>query len=184
MKRALLLFAVGFAAAVCALGREASKDASAVTPENVIAAYRLKLKGDGWWRGASSAYRVGRVNGGAVLVLTKSDPDDGKIHAAIELDAKLAGTLLDLATPNPAAFVGAGFLVGDSLTLVDAGSTVDAAGPTFVSALNLQFQKAGAKLTGHWLTSYPPSSSDSGAGSGIGVEITGKRLQRKLRGAR
>jgi hypothetical protein len=178
MKRALLLTALGVATAVSFGAAVSSPNASAVAQASLVGAYRLKLKGDGWWRGASSPYRIGRVSGNAVLVFTKSDPDDGKLHAAIQLDPKLADTLVDLATPNPAAFVGSGYVVGDSLTMVDTGSTIDPAGTTYLNALTITFLKDGAKLTGHWLTSFPASSPDSGPASAIGIDFTGRRLSR------
>jgi hypothetical protein len=176
MKRALLLMAVGFAVSVSSGLAVSPPDASAVDQSSLVGAYRLKLKGDGWWRGATSPYRIGRISGGAVLVFTKSDPDDGKIHAAIQLDSKLADSIVDLATPNPAAFVGSGYVVGDSLTMIDTGSTIDQAGASYVNALTILFLKDGAKLAGHWLTSYPASSPDQGPASAMGVEFTGKRL--------
>jgi hypothetical protein len=183
MTRAILLTVLGFAAAVASGAAVSTPDASAVPQSSLIGAYRLKLKGDGWWRGTSSPYRVGRISGGAVLVFTKSDPDDGMIHAAIQLDSKLTETLVDLATPDPAAFVGSGYVVGDSLTMLDTGSTIDRAGTTYLNAMTILFLKDGAKLTGHWLTSFPAASPDAGPASAIGVDFTGKRLPRfKSRG--
>lgn len=178
MTRTYLLAALGFAAAVAFGVTVAPHEASAVPDAAVVGAYRIKLKGDGWWRGSSSAYRVGRIAGAALLVFTKADPDDGKLHAAIQLDEKLAGTVVDLATPDPAAFVGSGYVVGDSLTLIDTGSAIDRAGASYLNALTILFQKNGARLTGHWLTSYPASSPDAGPASAIGVDFSGRRLTR------
>ena len=148
MKRAFLLTVLGFAAAVAAGAAISTPDAAAVPQSSLVGAYRLKLKGDGWWRGASSPYRVGRINGGAILVFTKSDPDDGMIHAAIQLDSKLTGTLVDLATPDPAAFVGSGYVVGDSLTMLDTGSTIDRAGTTYLNAMTILFLKRSSPVLG------------------------------------
>jgi hypothetical protein len=171
--RALLLGMLGFVAAVAAMP---APDASAVARSRVVGAYRIRLKGDGWWRGTSSPYRVGRIAGGAMLVFTQADPDDGKLYAAIQLDPRLDDTLVDLATPDPAAFMGSGFVVGDSLTMLDTGSVLTAGGPSYVNALTIQFIKGGARLSGHWLTSYPATDPDSGPASAMGVTFTGRRL--------
>lgn len=170
MRRALAALALVLAAAVAAaVGRDAP-EASAVAPSQVVGIYKLKLKGDGWLRGSAEPYRVERISGNATLVLAAGTA--GKVRAEIRLDPSFSGGLLDLATPAT-AFVGEGHMVGDSLTVIDTGA------PTYVNAMTLTFVKDGARCLGHWLSAYPPAAADSGPGSAVGIEISGRKLGKR-----
>jgi hypothetical protein len=178
MKRFLLLacLATALAAGTAFVVRPRPDEASAVSPSQVVGGYKLKLKGDGWVRGTSVPYRAERIAGNAVLTLTRAsaDPLDRKLKVEIRLDQAFTGGLLDLATPDP-AFVGEGFVVGDSMTVIDTG------GPTFVNVLTLQFLKDGGRMVGHWVSSYPAADPDSGPASAVGIDFTGRHF--KARGA-
>jgi hypothetical protein len=144
-------------------------EARAVTVSQVIGTYKLKLKGDGWLRGTSTPYRQERFGGGAVLVLSRAQPDDGRVHVEIRNAPELNGGLLDLATLEP-DFSGDGRLVGDSsIAIVAAGSS------TYVNTLTLTFQKDGAKCSGHWSVVWP-ADGDSGPAGAFDVSLTGRRL--------
>jgi hypothetical protein len=165
MKRlALLLALAGAAAAAFAL--------FAVRQAPVVGTYKIKLKGDGWWRGTTTAYRPDRVGGTALLLLLRSVPDDGKLKVVIQVDA--AGSLADIATPTP-DFSGTGVLVGDSMTVIGSGT------PTYVNGITLTFLKGGARVLGHWFASFPPSDAavDSSAAGGVGIDFTGRRLTKR-----
>ncbi len=171
--RAIVLAVVGVAVGASLVARATAPPAGAVSPSQVEGAYQLKLKGDGFWRSSSEPYRVGRVAGNASLLISPHDPDDGGVHAEILLDAALAGSIADLATPDPLAFVGDGYVVGDCLTLVDSRSNLK---PDFVNAFTIVFMKGGGKLAGHWLASFPAASADAGPASAVGLDFTGRRV--------
>ena len=171
MKRLLLATAVALATAVLGLAWPGAPDASAVAPAQLVGAYRLKLKGEGWIRGTAEPYRSSRVGGAAMLTVTRNLADDTKLHVEIRLEPQLEGGILDLATPA-VAFVGDGILVGDSIAIIDTGAA------TYVNALTLTFVKDGERVVGHWVASYPATDAASGAASGVGVSFTGRRQGR------
>jgi hypothetical protein len=170
MKRFLVLTLIAAAAAGAVwLAVPHAQQARAVDATQVIGAYKLKLKGDGWLRGAQRPYVTERVSGLATLLLSRNVPDDGKLHCEVRLSSKFTNGVLDLATPEP-AFVGDGFIVGDSITLIDAGR------PTYVNAMTLTFAKDGAKVAGHWLASFPATDAATSPASAVGVGVTGRRV--------
>lgn len=166
MRRALFLLALAAAGGAAWFALRPAPEASAVGLAQVVGTYKLKLKGDGWLRGTSTPYKTDRFAGGATLVLSREQPDDGRVHVEIRVDAALNGGLLDLATLKP-DFSGDARIVGDSLAVIAAG------GSTYVNALTLQFK--GTKLAGHWLVSWPAADDSSPAGA-VSVEILGRRL--------
>jgi hypothetical protein len=173
MKRLLLpLAAAAAAAAFAVVAVRQAPDAQAVAATQVVGTYKIKLKGDGWWRGATTAYRPERVNGTALLLLARSVPDDGKLKVVIQADA--TGSLVDIATPTP-DFSGTGVLVGDSITVIGSGQ------PTYVNGITITFLKGGARVLGHWFASFPPSDAavDSSAAGGLGIDFTGRRLTKR-----
>jgi len=172
MNRLLAAVTVAAAAAVAVVAVRPAPEAQAVAPAQVVGAYKLKLKGDGWWRGTTAAYGVERVSGGALLVLARSVPDDGTLKVVIQLDT--AGGLADVATPTP-DFSGSGKIVGDSLTVIGSGTA------TYVNAITLTFLKGGTRVLGHWMASFPPSdvAPDSSAAGGFGVDFTGRKLSKR-----
>ena len=119
MRRILLACLTALATAV-ALAFSPASEVKAVPSAEIVGSYRLRMKGDGWMRGTSDPYRAEKIAGGATLLITRVVPDDGRLHVEILLDPALDGSLLDLATPEP-AFVGDAALVGDSLTVIDTG---------------------------------------------------------------
>ena len=150
-----------------------SETASAVAPSQVVGIYRIKLRGDAWWSAPLSSYAAERVNGGATLTFTSatSDAADPRLRVEIRLDSGLTDGTLDLVTPNP-AFLGEGYVVGDSMTVIDSG------GPTYVNALTIQFLKDGERVVGHWLSAYPstgPNGGGTGASGGAGIDFNGRR---------
>ena len=170
----------GALALACAVGLwelRPAPDASAVAQGLVVGVYKLKLKGDGWLRSSSAPYLLERVGGNALLVLSRNVPDDGKLKVEIRLDRALTGGLVDLATPDP-AFVGTGYVVGDSLAVIDTG------GPTYVNAFTLTFLKEGARVAGHWISAYPAVDPAAGPASAVGIEFAGRKLQKLGRGVR
>ncbi len=173
MRRTLAALALVVVATVAALlGRDAP-EAAAVAPSQVLGVYKLKLKGDGWLRGSTAPYRVERVGGNANLLLSAGT--DGRLRVEIRLDPSFSGGLLDLATPAT-AFVGEGYMAGDSLTVIDTGA------PTYVNAITLTFLKDGARLIGHWLSAYPPAAADAGPGSAVGIDVSGRKLGKRETG--
>lgn len=174
MRRKLAALALLVVAAVAALVAHEAPDASAVAPSQVVGVYKLKLKGDGWLRGSSEPYRVERIGGNATLILSAGAA--GRLHAEIRLDPSFTGGLLDLATPAT-AFVGEGYMAGDSLALIDTGA------PTYVNAMTLTFLKDGARVLGHWISAYPPAAADAGPGSAVGIEVSGRKLGKREPGA-
>ena len=172
MNRLLAAVTVAAAAAVAVVAVRPAPEAQAVAPAQVVGAYKLKLKGDGWWRGTTTAYGVDRVNGSALLILTRSVPDDGQLKVVIQVET--AGGLVDVATPTP-DFSGTGRIVGDSMTVVGSGTA------TYVNAITLTFLKGGARVLGHWMASFPPSdvAPDSSAAGGFGVDFTGRKLAKR-----
>jgi hypothetical protein len=174
MRRTLAALALVLVATVAALLWHGAPEASAVAPSQVVGVYRLKLKGDGWLRGTTEPYRVERIGGGATLLLAAGTA--GRLHAEIRLDPEFTGGLLDLATPAT-AFVGEGYMVGDSLTVIDTGA------PTYVNAITLTFLKDGARIVGHWLSAYPPAAADAGPGSAVGIGVSGRKLGKREPGS-
>jgi len=172
MRRLLLPLAVAAVAAFALVAVRQAPQAQAVAATQVVGTYKLKLKGDGWWRGTTTAYRPDRVNGSALLLLARNVPDDGKLKVVIQVEA--TGGLVDIATPTP-DFSGTGVLVGDSLTVIGSGT------PTYVNAITLTFLKGGARVLGHWFASFPPSDAavDSSAAGGVGIDFTGRRLTKR-----
>jgi hypothetical protein len=169
-KRRLVVSLVVAAATAVVAARHGS-EAQAVAAAQVVGTYRIKLKGDGWWRGTTDPYKADRTNGTGLLVLSHDVPDDGKLKVVIQVDA--AGSLVDVATPTP-DFSGTGLVVGDSMTVIGSGA------PTYVNAITLTFLKGGARLVGHWVASFPPSDAapDTSAAGGFGADFTGRRLTR------
>jgi len=172
MKRLLLSLAAAALAAFALAALRQAPEAQAVAATQVVGTYKIKLKGDGWWRGTTTAYRPERVNGTGLLVLARSVPDDGKVKVVIQVDA--SGGLVDVATPTP-DFSGSGVLVGDSLTVIGSGTA------TYVNGITLTFLKGGSRVLGHWFTSFPPSevSPDTSAAGGVGMTFTGRRLTKR-----
>jgi hypothetical protein len=170
VRRLLVSTALAAAAAVVLANLRTDAPVEAVAPSQIIAEYKLKIRGEGFLRGNQTPYSYQRLAGTAYLTFSSAsgDPDDKRLRVEIRLDDTLQGGMVDLATPFE-AFLGEGYLVGDSMTVIDTG------GPTYVNVLALQFIKDGKALTGHWISSYPASSPDSGAASGIGLTFTGKR---------
>jgi hypothetical protein len=175
MKRLLLTTVAALAAAAFSFALPQARDAAAVAPSQIVGLYKLRLKGEGWIRGTTEAYRSSRVGGPAMLTVTRPAVDATKMHVEIRLAPQLDGGILDLATPA-VAFVGDGVLVGDSMAIIDTGAA------TYVNALTLTFQKDGDKLVGHWVASYPATDAAAGAASGMGVSFTGKRVGRDGKG--
>ena len=150
--------------------------ASAVGPGAILATYRLRLKGDGFFReGVSGAIRQSGVKGTATMTIALAEgPGDPRVlDVAIVLDQRLDATPIGKSTPSPNALKGRGILVRDSLTLIGAGQ------PNFVNAATLRFTKNGKRVAGWWLTSFPGSDADRGFISGAGVVLRGKRLRTK-----
>lgn len=170
MKRRFLLVTLAAASAAAGALQLGSREASAVTPAQVVGAYRIKLKGEGWLRGKSSPYRAERIDGSAVLLLVRDTADSEKLKVEIRLDPSLAGGLADLATPEP-AFAGAGYVIGDSLSVIDTGA------PTYVNAFVLTFLKDGDKVAGHWMSVFPSTDPASGAASGLAIDFAGRRTK-------
>lgn len=141
----------------------------AVAPAQVVGVYKIKLKGDGFLRTASDPYRLERISGSALLTVARSAADDTKIVVQIQLDKSLAGGIADLATPKP-DFAGEGYIVGDSLTVIDTG------GPAYVNALTLAFLKDGDRVAGHWLASFPATDLLKSTSSAVGLDFAGRRL--------
>jgi hypothetical protein len=171
MKRVLLTIVAAAAGALAVAVATPAPDAQAVVSAQVVGTYKLKLRGDGWWRGASTPYSLSRVNGWAYLVLTRSIPDDGKLKVAIQVDS--ATSLVGVATPTP-DFSGTGILVGDSMTVIGSGA------PTYVNAIQITFLKGGAKVAGHWMAAFPPSDvvPDGNAAGGFAASFTGRRANK------
>lgn len=146
-----------------------SPRADAVAPAQVVGTYKLRLKGDGFVRSASDPYRIERISGTALLQIARTLADDTKVQVTIQLDKTLTGGIADLATPKP-DFAGEGYIVGDSLTIIDTG------GPTYVNALTLTFLKDGERVAGHWLASFPATDPAKSTTSGVGIDFAGRRL--------
>jgi hypothetical protein len=170
MRRFALAALVALVTAASCFWVAPGREARAVAPSQIVGAYRIRMKGDGWLRGTSEAYRSERVLGFGTLVLSRNTPDDGKLHVEIQLDDGLTGSLLDLATPEP-AFVGDAAVVGDSLAIIDSG------GPTYVNALTMTFFRGGGRIVGHWVSSFPAADSVLGAASGVGIDFVGRRVR-------
>jgi hypothetical protein len=171
-KRLLVALGVAAAAAFALLAVRPAPQAEAVAAPQVVGAYRIKLKGDGWWRGTTTPYAVDRVNGNALLLLARNVPDDGKLKVVINVDTQ--GGLVDVATPTP-DFTGTGTLVGDSMTAIGSGTA------TYVNAITLTFQKGGTRILGHWIAAFPPSDAapDASAAGGFGADFTGRKLNKR-----
>ena len=95
-----------------------------------------------------------------------------KMKVEIRLDPSFAGGLVDLATPEP-AFTGSGYVVGDSLAVIDTGA------PTYVNAFTLTFLRDGEKVVGHWTSVFPATDPASGAASGLAIEFAGRRAKQR-----
>jgi hypothetical protein len=179
LNRPVLLCLLALAAVVACLGLRHGPAADAVAPAQVVGVYSVKLKGDGWLRAKAGSHRSERITGSAVLTMVRVDPSsssDGRIRVEIRLAPAMANGVADLATPEP-AFVGEGYVVGDSLTAVDTGL------PTYVNALTMSFTKFGARVQGHWFASFPATSTDQGPASAIAVEFSGRRTPARVQHA-
>lgn len=174
VKRLLLSVIAAAAAALVLFAARSAPDAQAVAPAQVVGVYKIKLKGDGWWRGTTTAYGAERVNGNALLVFARNQPDDGKLKVSIQLDPALSGGLVDVATPTP-DFLGTGMLVGDSMTVIGNGAA------TYVNAITFTFLKGGARIIGHWVAAFPPSDAapDSSAAGAFGIDFAGRKLSKR-----
>jgi hypothetical protein len=174
MKRLLLSIVVIATAAVAGLLMYPAPPVEAVDAGDVIGAYALKLSGNGFDRdGNDGAIDQGKVRGNALLVISRANAaaDPRLVRVAITLEKNLRRSLLDRATPSPAALEGVGILVDDSLTVIGAGQA------NFVNAITLRFARKGKKVTGVWLASFPGSDVDQGFVAGVGVTLKGKRLR-------
>lgn len=172
MRRVLLGAAVALSAATVAWLGAGEPPAAALGPADALGQYVLRLRGDGFDRDAeTNRVSEGSVKGSAVLTVALADDaaDPRELAVEIRLDRKLAGSLLDRATPTP-ALSGRGVLVGDSLTVIGAGQA------NFVNAVTLRFRKRGARLEGWWLASFPGSAADRGFVAGLGLTFRGRRV--------
>ena len=169
MRQFLLRTALGLAVAAAAAAWLGPYDAGAVVPAQVTGAYRLKMKGDGWIRTKTAPYRMERLSGNAALLLARDTTDAAKVKVEIRLDPTLDNGLIDLATGEP-AFTGSGYIVGDSLAIIDTAT------PTFSNALTLTFLKDGGKIAGNWMAVFPATDPASSAASAFAIEFEGKKL--------
>lgn len=186
-RRTALLTAGACAVAVAAAWRLAPEpDAGAASAAPVLGRYTVKLKGEGWAarRIAAAAaptgvkYSTERVSGTAQLEITPRDAqvNDGLVTVRILLDPKAAGGLLGAATPGTTAFEGTAAVIGDSISLIDAGQ------PNYVNALTLRFEKA-KRVSGSWMAVFPalePALDTQTFATGVTVTLTGRRLARNV----
>lgn len=163
MKRLLLSLTLAAAALACAWFAVPSRDADAVAAADVQGVYLLKLKGDGWVKGPSvngGRFRASGLRGQAYLLvgLVNADDNDGQVTVEVRLAQTLEGSVLDQATGSP-DFVGRGYLVGDTLAVIDSGASI------FVNALTLRFTKGGRVVAGNWMVAKPATALDGRDGS-------------------
>lgn len=171
LARMLVFTVLAMACGAAVVALPSAPQAQAVAPSQVVGTYKVKLKGEGWLRSAEEPYRAERAGGRARLILSRAslDAQDPKLRVTIQLDPTLEGGLLDLVTTDP-DFQGEGYLVGDSLTVIDTG------GATYVNVLTLQFTKEGAKLSGHWISALPATSVNTATAGAAGLLVTGRRV--------
>ena len=180
MRSAALALALGVAlgAAAVVVSTHAAPEAGAVAPADVVGVWRVKLSGDGWLRTNAGDRQREAIRGPAYLALSLVNPEanDRRLRVEVRLPPTMEGSLLDAATPEP-AFLAEGYLVGDSMAVIDSGQ------PNFVNTLTLRFLKDGARVAGWWVAAFPPTSADSGAASAVGLAFAGRRLPTRALGA-
>ena len=185
MKRFLLAGVLAVAAGVVTTHVVVdSPPADAVTSGQVIGAYLVKLKGDGWAArvgpkaaGNPLGYHNARIQGGGRLEVAARDEtvNDGLVTVRVFLDPATSAGILGGATTGTPAFEGTAAVIGDSISVIDAGQ------PNYVNVLTLRFAKGGRSVTGSWMAAFPALEADLATqkfATGVSVTVTGRRALR------
>lgn len=172
MRTALLLLVIVLVAAAALLTPTGTPSAEALVPSEVVGEYRLKLKGEGGLR-SDTDYDEAKVREKALLVLSHADDDPGsdELDVEIRLVSPRKNSLLERGTPESPQFRARGVLVGNSMALIDTGTS------GFANVLTLRFLKGGKKVAGGWISALPADASDRGPLVALHVNISGKRLK-------
>ena len=171
-------------AAVCTavvdFGAASLPQAEALTAGDLVGAYVVKFKGDGWASrssakaGAPTGYQNARIAGTGRIEIVARDAsvNDDLVTVRVLLDAPTKAGMLGAATSGTPALEATAAVVGNSISLVGSGQ------PNYVNAMVLRFDGAGRKVNGNWMAVFPALAADPKFATGVSVTVTGKRSLR------